>query len=156
MSNAKAYRFKPRHCKLCDGLSKRLSEEEDDTLLNAGQQTEEKIKSIDYDVWQCTNCGASEVLNYINASTEYKACEQCTFVTAALVEKRTITPATYDNDGTGEEEYSCTHCGHRQIIPFVISQLRTSSSDSDGSSGGSSSSSFGGGSSGGGGASSSW
>ncbi|MCZ8214910.1 MAG: TPM domain-containing protein [Cyclobacteriaceae bacterium] len=156
MHKAKAYRFKPRHCKRCGSLSKRLSEEEDDKLLNVGQQTEEKIKSIDYDVWLCMQCGATEILSYINANTEYKACESCTFVTTALVEKRTITPATYDNDGAGEEEYKCTHCGHRQIVPFVISQLRTSSSGSDGSSGGSSGGSFGGGSSGGGGASSSW
>jgi uncharacterized protein len=155
MAKAKSYRNKPRHCKNCGTLSEKLNEEQDDIALNTGQQAEEKLKSVDYDVWQCKNCGSVEILSYSNSYTKYVTCTKCTFIASSLFEKRTLTPATYDSTGAGEEEFVCTHCGHHHIIPFVISRLKDSSSSSSGSSG-SSSSSFGGGDSGGGGASSSW
>lgn len=155
MGKATSYRNKPRHCKNCGNLSEKLGEREDDIALNTGQQTEEKIKSVDYDVWQCKSCDSVEVLNYPNAHTKYVACTKCAFAASSLFEKRTVTPPTYDSAGAGEEEYVCTHCGYHHIVPFVIAKLKDSSSSSEGSSG-SSSGSFGGGSSGGGGASSSW
>jgi len=154
LARAKTYRNKPRTCKNCGNLSEKLSEQEDDIALNTGQQTEEKVKSVDYDVWKCKSCGSLEILCYINADTKYTACQKCAFVTSSLSERRTLTPATYSNEGAGEEEYICTYCGHHHIVPFVIAKLVESSSSSGGSS--DSSSSFGGGDSGGGGASSSW
>ncbi len=154
---AKRYRNKPRNCKNCDAIAEKLSEQIEDIALNTGQQTEEKIGSVDYDVWKCVQCGSVETLQYINPKTKYKPCPNCSFISNYLVGKRTIKSATYNQEGSGEEEFNCLNCGNKTIVPFVIPVLSDSStSSSSGSNSSSDSGSFGGGDSGGGGADSSW
>ncbi len=38
----------------------RLKEEEDNELLSNSQDFEEKLDTIDYDVWECPHCGTIE------------------------------------------------------------------------------------------------
>jgi uncharacterized protein len=154
---AKKYRNKPRYCKNCHSTAEKLSEQTEDTVLNTGQQTEERIGSVDYDVWKCVKCGAIETLQYINPKTKYQPCSNCSFISNYLVGKRTLKSATYQQEGRGENEFNCLYCGKKTIVPFVIPVLSDSSTSSSSSSDSSSDSgSFGGGDSGGGGADSSW
>src|SRR5689334_9676776 len=59
-------RYRRRHqrtCPRCGRKMQRLSEEADDTMLDRGQQVEEKLHSVDYDVWVC-QCGESKTISY--------------------------------------------------------------------------------------------
>jgi len=143
----------------------KLSEEEDNQYLEKGQIAEEKVKSVDYDVWISGEEGDVLIQSYKRWFSKYNACPKCKYKTYYKVYDRVITAATYSSSGSGEKKHSCTNCGHSKVSRYTIPQKTRSSSSSSSSSsysggssswGGSSSSSWGGGSSGGGGAGSSW
>lgn len=158
-SKRNSFRNYPRTCKKCKASTIKLSETQEDEFLKDGQITEEKVGTIDYDVWKCNSCGSTEILRYPNKKSKFTTCPKCSFMTYHLGARRTIERASYSAEGYGEEERTCLHCGHHHIDKFIIPMLvMSSSSDSDSSSSSSSDSggSWGGGDSGGGGASSSW
>lgn len=139
-------RNKPRYC-LRDGTRMlRLDEAADDARLNPGQLTEETIKSVDYDVWQCPKCDHLKIEAYRKWFSGYGACPKCDYRT---LEADTIVlrRATKSSQGLKRIDYHCLHCDHQYSQEKTIPRLSDSSS---------SSSSFGGGSSSGGGASGSW
>lgn len=152
------YRNHPRVCGSCLATMIKLDEKADDAYLSKAQQIEENIRSVDYDVWQCTACQDTEIWNYPRRSSRYKACSYCGSHTSYFISRKTLRAATYSSSGQGEEIYGCVHCGKRKRSTYSISKLEhtSSSSSSGGSSSSSSGGSWGGGSSGGGGASSSW
>lgn len=132
----------------------KLSEEDDDKYLKAGQVSEEKVKSIDYDVWVGEGDHDVLILSYVKWFSGHSKCPKCKFKTYYLVYNRTITAATYSYSGTGEKKHKCDNCGHSIVRRYTIPKLQRSSSSGGGSS--SSGGSWGGGSSGGGGSGSSW
>ena len=160
------YRNHPRKCKLCEGSMKKLGEKEDDEFLSKSQVVEETIKSVDYDVWKCKDCGEIEAWFYLNRFSRYEVCPSCNSIAYYLVSNKTLQAATYSSSGRGESLYQCKACNKPVRKPYSIAQLTYSSSSSSSSSsgggssygGGSSSSggSWGGGRSGGGGSSSTW
>lgn len=162
LTRKRSYRNRPRLCKICQGRMEKLDENTEDAYLSAGMQMEETLKSVDYDIWRCTNCQSTEMFHYLNRRTKYESCPKCKTIAFASAGKRTIRPATYSTRGEGEETRSCKFCGHSVKSKYYIARLEKSSGSSGGGSGSSGSSSssgggsWGGGSSGGGGASSSW
>ena len=46
----------------------------DNLYLNAGQDIEEQLGSVDYDVWLCPKCGETDIEPYLNHSSAYKQC----------------------------------------------------------------------------------
>lgn len=140
----------------------KLDDHAEDKHLVKGQLTEERVKSIDYDVW--VNYTGSEVLilGYKKWFSKYNKCPSCKFQTYWKEYDRTISAATYDSSGTGERKYKCESCGHSKTERYTIPR-KTRSSSSSSSGGGSSyrssssgGSSYGGGSSRGGGSGSRW
>lgn len=158
------WRNTPRISAITGKLMHKLSEEEEDGYLKKGQITEEKIKSVDYDVWTSSEDNDVLIQSYKRWFSKYNACPKCKFKTFYKVYDRTISAPTYSSSGTGERKYQCENCGHSKVSRYTIPKKTRSSSSSSSSSsysGGSSSwggggSSWGGGSSGGGGAGSSW
>ncbi len=152
------YRNHSRKCAVCEGNMKKLSEQDDDAFLSKAQVMEETLRSVDYDVWQCEKCSATEEWNYPNRNSKYKECPACKTHAYYLVGRKTIQSATYSHSGKGEETHTCKFCGKTNKSTYTIAKLvqSTSSSGSSFSSSSSSGGSFGGGSSSGGGASSSW
>jgi uncharacterized protein len=161
------YRNHSRRCKLCDGKMKKLSEKEEDQFLTEHQQLEEQLHSVNYDVWQCAECGGAESWHFRNRLTSYRECPACKSIAYHVHGDRTIVSATYTKSGRGEMTYRCKACGKETKEEYSIALLTTSSSSSSSSSSGGSSwsssssssssgGSWGGGRSGGGGASSSW
>lgn len=149
------FRNHPRNCKQCNAPLSKLDEVADDAHLTKSQLMEEALQSIDYDIWKCSACNASDKLSYLNPSSKYQACPKCQVKSYFKVSNSVVRSATTSNEGIGEEINSCKFCGERNVRRYSIARITTSSSSS--SSGGSSSGgSWGGGSSGGGGASSSW
>ena len=52
-------RHRRRDCPQCRTRMRCLSDSEDDEQLGAGQVAEERIGSVDYDVWKCPSCSLS-------------------------------------------------------------------------------------------------
>jgi uncharacterized protein len=145
----------PRRCPTCRTWMTRLSESADNALLEEGQQAEERIKSVDYDVWRCRGCGHHFTLRYPKWISRYERCPQCRNRTKSSTEK-VIDAASTTSSGSALVVETCAFCTFRREHTKVLPRIEPSSSSSAGSSSGSSgggSSSFGGGSSGGGGAS---
>ena len=146
-------------CKNCGALTKLLSETNDNKYLTLEQAFEEKIKSVDYDVFLCENCGRVEINKY-NEKPKYSDCPQCGTRSFCLANSYIATRPTYVSKGLRINVKRCKYCGFQQEDSVSIPRLtHTSSGGFGGSSFGGGSSgggSFGGGSSGGGGATSSW
>ena len=144
-------RRRRRRCPACQSLMTRLGEADDDALLEQGQQAEERIGSVDYDVWKCGACGHHFTLRYPKWVTGYAPCPQCHNRTQSSTE--TVTnPATTISSGSARVVETCAFCTFRREYTKVLPRIQPSESSSSGASGGGSRS-FGGGRSGGGGAS---
>lgn len=146
-------RDQPRPCPQCGIPMKKLDEAADDARLKSGQVAEERIHSMDYDVWSCT-CGGVRIDKYLGRSP-HDQCPKCRFYTQSHTRK-VITEADYDRSGLALTTYTCKHCHHVYTRSVTLPRLVRSSSSSDSSGGSSSGGSFGGGSSGGGGSGSSY
>jgi uncharacterized protein len=144
-------RRRRRRCPACQMLMTRLGEAEDDALLEGGQQAEERILSVDYDVWTCRACGHHFTLRYPKWVSGYAQCPQCHHRTKSSTEE-VINPATTISSGSSRAVETCAFCTFRREYTKVLPQIQSSGSSSSGSSSGGSAS-FGGGRSGGGGAS---
>lgn len=138
-------RNKPRICPNDGAQMERLDEAWDDNHLQKGQITEEELKSVDYDVWQCPKCDHVRVEAYKAWFSSYSACRSCGYRTVEG-ETEILEPATTSSTGRKRIDYHCLNCDDRWSVTRTIP--RKSSSSSSGS--------FGGGSSSGGGASGSW
>ncbi|MBX7166160.1 MAG: TPM domain-containing protein [Pirellulales bacterium] len=161
-------RYGPRGCSKCGTPFELLGEQADDEHLNEVQRLEEKIGSVDYDVWYCPACLHADTEAYINYFSNFSRCPKCQYRTFKEGPQQTIRAATTLTSGLARVEGRCVHCNHKTLREIVLPRLAVvSSGGSSGSSFGSSSfgggssssgggSSFGGGSSGGGGASGSW
>jgi uncharacterized protein len=145
-------RLRRRRCPACRARMARLSEADDDARLEPGQQAEERVKSVDYDVWACSACGHHFTLRYPRWISSHTQCPQCHHRTKSSTEQ-VIQAASTTASGSARVLETCAFCAFRREYTKVLPRIEeTSASSSHGSSGGGSSS-FGGGSSGGGGAS---
>jgi uncharacterized protein len=147
-------RLRKRVCPKCRTTMQRLSEEADDALLDEAERLEEKLGSVDYDVWKCPECSHHFTLRYPKWFSRHKKCPQCGNRTVSKTEVL-VRGATTFEEGLVEVTEECAFCNYRNRYDRIIPRVSTSSSSSgsDWGSGGSDSGSFGGGSSGGGGAS---
>ncbi len=144
-------RNRPRKCGNCHQQMVRLGEAEDDSHLTSGEQKEESLGSVDYDIWMCPNCQNTLKLRYGALFTSYSKCPQCDAKTLHT-STTTISHATEYSTGLARVEEDCRHCSYRNSYTRTIPRISrsTSSSSSSSSSGG------GGGSSSGRGSSGSW
>jgi uncharacterized protein len=140
-------RNRPRSCSACGTMMERLDEAADDDFLDDGQQTEEFVKSVDYDVWSCGSCGHMDIHGYKSWFSGHGNCPQCAYRTMKT-ETTVLVSATTSSTGRKRIDYDCRHCGYHNQV-FRVIPRKTKSSGSGGGS-------FGGGSSSGGGASGSW
>lgn len=145
-------RTQPITCPECRHSMRLLSEKEEDSYLDRAQQTEEKLKSVDYDVWECPSCLNHLVLPYKNLRSRYTRCPQCGALTYSLQSDVILQSATSTRNGKGEKTYRCNHCGKTKVINYILPMLIITSSASGSRGGGFSGGSFGGGMSFGGGA----
>ncbi|GAB2579206.1 TPM domain-containing protein [Spirosoma areae] len=148
-----------------------------DDFLTDYQRIEQRLASVDYDVWRNETYNIVQAIGYENLSnTVYQYCTKCNSKAMSLTNNRIIKEATTEREGRGSHEYACQACGRQSETQYTIAILRqrkastshstatqsattyssSGSSSWGSSSSSSSSSSWGGGSSGGGGAGSSW
>lgn len=113
-------RNEPMTCPACKGKMKKLNEEEDNNLLSPSQDFEEKINSVDYDVWVCDDCGFVERYAFPNKNSKYEVCPHCATRAMTLVTDRTVTPATTKRTGIGERVYECRYCHNNTYKRYTI------------------------------------
>jgi uncharacterized protein len=138
-----------------------LNEAEDDALLTREEGLEERLGSVNYDVWVCPQCQQRLVIPHKKWFSKYSECSNCHRLTC---ETRTVTirAATTSSSGLRALYSECLSCGLKKERREIIPEIMATSSDGSGSSGGfgggggggggSGGGSFGGGSAGGGGA----
>jgi uncharacterized protein len=146
-------RNRPRPCPNCKTQMVRLDESADDAYLEKGQIEEERLQSVDYDVWECPSCQTRETYDYSSLFSRYSACPSCNYRTLAKT-STVIHHATTMFSGLRRIELNCRNCSYHDTRQEVIPKLTSSSSSSGSRSSFSSSSSRG--SSSGGGASGKW
>ena len=156
-------RNKPMQCSTCKGVMHKLNEEEDNKFLSASQDLEERLNTVDYDVWVCDRCGSIERYPYRTRQMKYEECPRCHTVAMCLVRDHTVVPSTTRHAGYGEKIYECKYCHHQTKRRYEIPRKADGtaaalgagailgSGRSGGFGGG-----FGGGSTGGGGATGRW
>lgn len=165
------WRMRPLKCSTCGAKMKRLPEDKDNELLSDAQDFEEKIQSVDYDVWECPSCGTIERFPYRANQKKYTECPQCHTVAMCLECDMTVRPSTVATEGQGVKVYECQYCHYRNDKPYRIPKKEDPSSaiaaaailgsalgrgGRGGFGGGSMGGGFGGGRTGGGGAGGSW
>jgi uncharacterized protein len=126
----------------------RLNEEDDDLYLEDGQKVEERLESVDYDVWKCCTCNFHSIHPYKAWFSPHKDCPNCSYRTV-VVTQNTVKEPTYHASGKAKVFSKCKNCKYKNVDTIILPQLVEV--DYSSSSGGS-----GGGSSSGGGASGSW
>lgn len=151
-------RYRPRDCEVCHDSRVLLDEVKDDDFLEPAERLEERLGSVDYDVWACLTCEQVLKIRYGKLWTRFSHCPKCEFTTKSKI-TRTLIQATTSHGGKVLVEESCRNCDyfsqHTYRTPRIVkSSSGGSSFGGGGSSGGGSG--FGGGSSSGGGASGSW
>jgi uncharacterized protein len=133
----------------------RLSESADDSHLSSAEQSEEKLRSVDYDVWHCGGCAQVQKLRYGAVFTRYKKCPNCAARTRSST-STTLIAATEYTGGHVRVDDQCAHCNWRHSSTYTTPRITRSSSSSSSSSSSRSGRSGGGGRSSGGGGSSRW
>lgn len=157
-------RLHKRLCPNCGTRMKRLDEEQDNFYLTPAQDVEEKIDSVDYDVWLCPNCHETDIIPYENQLSAYKECPNCHARTFVQTSDRITRQPTERRNGEGVKTYECVNCKHRQQVAYTLPKLPTVIVAPIGGGGrgggfgggGFGGGSFGGGMTGGGGASGGW
>lgn len=143
-------RHRKRPCPKCGQLMDRLDEIQDDAFLNEGEQREENLGSVDYDVWKCAHCGTHRTFRYSRWFSPYSNCPQCHY-RAVKVTRNTRVSASYTSAGEREVRKTCYNCKFSNVSIEAIPMLQHSDSSSSGGS-----NSYSGGRSSGGGASGDW
>ncbi|MCI9054696.1 MAG: TPM domain-containing protein [Muribaculaceae bacterium] len=107
------WRNHARNCPNCSARMKKVDEVHDNDYLTPSQDLEERIGSVDYDVWLCPQCGETDILPYASQSSPYVECDNCHARTARLVRDRIVVRPTTRSQGRGVREYECLNCHHR-------------------------------------------
>ncbi|TGN10413.1 TPM domain-containing protein [Leptospira ilyithenensis] len=150
-------RNNPRNCPSCSKKMQKLNETKDNAYLSPGEITEEKIYSVDYDIWNCKECDV-QIKERYTGHLPASLCKKCHYQTFRCISVTVKRKADYDAGGLEIHHYECAHCKlteNRQVHTAKLSRSSSGKSGGGYSSSGSGGS-WGGGSSGGGGAGSSY
>lgn len=107
-------------CPTCGAKMNKLSEDKDNELLNRSQDFEERLGTVDYDVWLCPECGTVERFPFRENQSTYMECPACHTVALRLVSDRIIKYPTTRQSGMGVKTYECLFCHHKEERPYKI------------------------------------
>lgn len=173
------YRFnrnRTHRCDHCGAKMKKLDEKTDNLYLDPSQDLEERLGSVDYDVWLCPKCGEVEKFPFKEPKSSYKKCPSCGTHAYHMVCDRIERQPTSMRPGVGRRVWHCEYCGHDHEDHYQIPRQENNgvspaakgaiiggilggalgSRGGGGFGGGGFGGGFGGGSTGGGGASGGW
>ena len=110
----------PMKCGNCGATMRKLDEESDNAYLTPSQDFEERLGTVDYDVWLCPECGSVERFPYVEHQLKYRSCPHCHTVAMRLSMDREVQPATTHREGHGERVYTCEFCHGTLSEGYVI------------------------------------
>ncbi len=158
-----------RECPHCHHQMVKMDEDADNAYLNTAQDMEERLNSVDYDVWVCPNCNEVDIIPFDNPQSEYTKCPKCGAKACHVVSMQRVQAPTTTREGVGVKTIQCEHCKYRfqqrYSIPCEADPAAAAAAGAilgsmlgrgGGFGGGFGGGSFGGGSTGGGGASGHW
>ena len=127
-------RHRARTCGQCHEEMQMLTEASEDRFLDDNQKVEEKIKSLDYDVWLC-RCGEVRIDSYKGwSANKFTKCDKCSAMAMKSVSQTVVKKAKVGGFGQMLEVLVCQGCSHTYQRTFVYK--RGSSGGSTGSGGG--------------------
>lgn len=115
-------RYAPRKNPKTGHMMRLLSEEEEDVHLDEGMQAEEKVFSVDYDVWVDEVSGEVKIEKY-QGYLEAQECDRCGFQTLRLEEEEIIKLATENEEGELIKHYKCSYCNRIKHQHHKIARL---------------------------------
>jgi len=121
-------RNRPRNCRACGSPMARLDEAADDQHLTGGEKAEERVGSVDYDIWAC-RCGQTMKLRYGSLFTPYGTCKGCRSKTLKVT-TTTIASATTSSAGRARVDERCVHCSYSNTYERTILRVQERSSSS--------------------------
>ena len=127
------WRNRPPQCERCRRPMKLLDEVADDDHLSAPERSEERIKSVNYDVWHCALCQQVQKRRFGRWFSGYSRCPRCQGLTKQSKET-TLTAATRHSTGLMQIDETCQHCGFHQRSTRTLSRLPPPSTSSRGGS----------------------
>ncbi len=154
-------RFRAPRCPRCKEKMRQLDEAADDAYLEPAEKVEERIGSVDHQIWLCPACGEHKKRRGSRFFSGYHTCPECGAKTLGSTSTTLETATTY-RYGLIEIHEACESCSYQntrtRTTPMLEDTSTSTTSDavSSSSSFDSSSSGFSGGDSSGGGASGSW
>ena len=107
-------------CATCGSKMRRLPEDKDNELLSESQDLEEQLNTIDYDVWECPECGTIECFPFRVDQNKFTECPRCHTVAMGLECDMTVRPATTRTEGEGVKIYTCRYCHNQLRKPYRI------------------------------------
>ncbi len=122
-------RLRHRHepCPNCGSVMHKLDEQADNAYLTAAQDTEERLKSVDYDVWLCGRCGTTDIVPYVNSTSSYSVCPRCGARACVMSREQVLVPPTTTRAGEGERVYTCLNCHNNDHRRFRIERRQDDS-----------------------------
>lgn len=141
---------------------KLIDEQRDNDFLTREQDIEERVGSVDYDVWLCPADGTTEILPYVQPASAFKECPVCHARTFHVVSDLITRQPTTTHTGLRVVTSRCVNCGFEdsedhtipKVVPPVV--IVGGGGGRSGGGGGFGGGSFGGGFTAGGGASGGW
>lgn len=112
-----------RLCPQCGTRMNLVDEEHDNDYLHHGQDIEEKLGSVDYDVWLCHSCGKTEIIPYVSRSSGYSQCPVCKARAFAGIGSNIVKVPTTHSTGLQEDRYRCASCGFEDTATRVLPKL---------------------------------
>jgi hypothetical protein len=105
---------------------RKLSEEEEDAHLDAGQIAEEAsgVHSVDYDVWLDEKTGHKIVEKYYSYQ-HTEECPNCGYFTMKIATEELEIAPTQDEPGKLVKHYQCSYCSHREQKEVTLAKLST-------------------------------
>ncbi len=116
-------RLRRHDCPNCGTRMHRVDEVHDNDYLTPAQDMEERLNSVDYDVWLCPNCNETDIIPYVNRRSSYTRCPQCGARAESLQADRILRQPTTRSEGLGQREYRCRNCGHTRTVPYSIAKI---------------------------------
>ncbi len=149
-------------CPTCGRAMKLIDEQRDNDFLTREQDIEERVGSVDYDVWLCPADGTTEILPYVQPASAFKECPVCHARTFHVVSDLITRQPTTTHTGLRVVTSRCVNCGFEdsedhtipKVVPPVV--IVGGGGGRSGGGGGFGGGSFGGGFTAGGGASGGW
>ncbi len=113
---------RPKRCPNCQGTLEQMQEQQDDEFLTQGQQLEERLQSVNYEVWLCRTCHSHQLIKRPSWFSSYAACPSCQHQT--LIGQQTpLFPPSETSQGLARLDRHCKHCQHRDSQDIILPRL---------------------------------